>query len=295
MNYELLIYLKLLVMNILNFLNEKHKATTANAYFEEWLDFENFCNNLTINILEVDYKLLLTYVEHLKQRKLKAVSINRKLMVLEKIYSHLLPFQNNPTKGFRVKAEGRKPIQEPLEVADLQEILNNLPTENIYQKRNHLILSFIHYQALRCNEIKALEIQDIDFKNALLHVPKVGRNNSRNLELNALQIVEIQNYTYETRPQLLQSESTKLFITGGNADTLTNTLAKFQKQLKKQVLRLQNLAHWRSSIIVHWLEHQPLLEVQAKIGHRYASSTEQYKIHAVKNLQQHLHLHHPLR
>lgn len=282
-------------MNILNLLKEKYKTTTATSYFKSWKDFEIFCNTLTINILEIDYKLLLTYVEHLKERKHKAVSINRKLMILEKIYSHLLPTQNNPTKGFRVKSESRKPIQEPLEVADLQNVLNNLPTKKTYHKRNHLILSFIHFQALRCNEIEALEIQHIDLQNALLQVPKVGRNDSRNLELNALQIVEIQNYINETRSQLLQSKSSKLFLTGGNADTLTNSLAKFKKQLQKQLPRLQNLAHWRSSIIVHWLEHQPLLEVQAKLGHRYASSTEQYKIHAVKNLQQQLHLHHPLR
>ena len=85
------------------------------------------------------------------------------------------------------------------------------------------------------------------------------------------------------------------FITGGASKKLTNSLGKLKKQLQKKLPKLENLEHWRSSVIIHWLESQALLEVQQKLGHRFASSTEKYQIHAIKNLQKELLLHHPLQ
>jgi len=138
-------------------------------------------------------------------------------------------------------------------------------------------------------------MNDIDLKKAIIQVPLVARNNSRVLELTALQVVELQEYLKDARKELEQFKSHQLFITGGPSKDLNNSLSRLKKKVQEGFPKLQNLAHWRSSIIVHWLEHSPLLEVQKKLGHRYASSTERYKIHAVKNLQQQLSLHHPLQ
>ena len=246
-------------------------------------------------VQDVDYSLLLEYIEHLRRRKLKAKSINRKLLILEQIFRFLQPKKTNPVKGFRVKTEGHSPIAEPIKIEKLEALLNTFPSENPYQKRNHLILSLIHHQALRIGEIKALKINNIDLQKATIQIPLVARNNSRTLELTALQVIELQDYLNHTRKELEQFKSNQLFITGGTGKELNNSFVKLKKKLQKRLPKLQNLAHWRSSIIVHWLEHSPLLEVKEKLGHRYASSTERYKIHSVKNLQQQLGVHHPLQ
>jgi site-specific recombinase XerD len=282
-------------MNIQTYLQSLYKSSTAASYYLEWLDFESFVHQLNISVKDIDYQLLLDYVEALQKRNLKPVSINRKLLIIELVFKHLLPNQANPVKGFRVKHQGRKPILEPLEVIDLQSFLNNFSTESIYQKRNHLILGLIHYQALRVGEIKALEIKHLEIEKALINVPKVGRNKSRILQLTALQIVGIQDYLSSVRPQLLQYKTNQLFITGGASKRLNNSIMKLQKRVKKQLPKLQNLEHWRTSIIVHWLENSPLLEVQNRLGHCYPSSTERYKIHAVKSLREQLDVHHPLQ
>jgi integrase/recombinase XerD len=282
-------------MSIQKHLQSLYKSSTAASYYLEWLDFENFVNQLNISVKAIDYKLLLDYIEGLQKRNLKPVSINRKLLIIELVFKHLLPNKANPVKGFRVKNQGRKPILEPLEIANLQAILNDFRAESIYQKRSHLILGLIHYQALRSGEIKALEIQHLEIEKALINVPKVGRNKSRTLELTALQVVGLQQYLSVIRPQLLQYKTNRLFITGGASKRLDNSLMKLQKGVKKQLPKLQNLEHWRTSIIVHWLENSPLLEVQNRLGHCYPSSTERYKIHAVKSLREQLDVHHPLQ
>jgi site-specific recombinase XerD len=281
-------------MSIQSYLHRKHKAKTAQSYYQEWQDFERFIHQLNMSTKEVDYSLLLEYVEHLRRRKLKAKSINRKLLILEQIFDYLHPLYN-PVQGFRVKTEGNNPLAEPIEIEKLAKLLTSYPRENIYQKRNHLILSLIHYQALRVGEIKALKVNDIDLKKAEIQIPLAARNNSRILKLTALQIIELQDYLKHTREELLQFKSNQLFITGGVGKELNNSFLKLKKKVQKRLPKLQNFAHWRSSIIVNWLENSPLLEVKKKLGHRYASSTERYKIHAVKNLQQQLGVHHPLQ
>ncbi|OED47218.1 hypothetical protein AB832_00670 [Flavobacteriaceae bacterium (ex Bugula neritina AB1)] len=282
-------------MSIQIYLQSLYKSSTAKSYYLEWLDFESFVNHLNIHVKDIDYRLLLAYVEGLQKRNLKPVSINRKLLIIEQVFKHLLPNQANPVKGFRVKKQGKKPILEPLKIADLEDFLHAFNKATIYQKRNHLILGFIHYQALRVGEIKALEVEHLDLEKALISVPKVGRTKSRTLALTALQVVGLQNYLLNIRPQLLQYKTNQLFITGGQSKRLNNSIMKLQRQVKKQLPKLQNLEHWRTSIIVHWLENSPLLEVQNRLGHCYPSSTERYKIHAVKSLREQLDVHHPLQ
>jgi len=110
-------------------------------------------------------------------------------------------------------------------------------------------------------------MNDIDLKKAIIQVPLVARNNSRVLELTALQVVELQEYLKDARKELEQFKSHQLFITGGPSKDLNNSLSRLKKKVQEGFPKLQNLAHWRSSIIVHW----------------------------VKNLQQQLSLHHPLQ
>lgn len=282
-------------MNIKAYLESHYKVKTAQSYLREWKDFEGYLQDLNINVQAVDYTLILEYVSHLQSRHLKGKSINRKLLVIEHIYRNLLPDKVNPIKDLRVKTSGKIALLEPLEIEVLQQLLNKLANKTAYQKRNYLMLSLIHHQALRVGEIKALQLENIDLKKAEIYIPQAHRSNSRTLELTALQVIEMQDYINNIRPELLQCPSNQLFITGGSSQSLANTFKKLKDKLQKRLPRLQNLEHWRSSIIVYWLEHQPLLEVQQKLGHRYASSTERYKIHAIKDLQKELKTHHPLQ
>jgi len=94
-------------MSIENYLYSKYKVKTAQSYFREWQDFERFIEGLNLLIEAVDYPLLLEYVRHLRSRKLKGTSINRKLLIIEQVFSYLLP-NNNRLRGFRVKTEGRR-------------------------------------------------------------------------------------------------------------------------------------------------------------------------------------------
>ena len=214
--------------------------------------------------------------------------------MLEQSFDYLKVPANNPVQGLRVKKGTRRAIQEPLPIRALERLLKRQPSKQPFEQRNQVLLSLVHYQALSVGELGALRLEDVDLQNATLFVPSTGRNQSRELLLQALQIKQLDDYINLVRPQLLRLPSEKLLLTGGRGESLRGVIGHLNKQLKEQLSSLQNLTHWRSSIIVHWLESVPLLEVQQLVGHRYASSTERYQIHAIKTLQAALRKHHPL-
>lgn len=281
-------------MTILDYLEQEYQPKTARSYYKEWLLFLDYLRQQVLDYLGIKYPHILNYVQYLQGQNIKASSINRKLQVIEKVYTFVLEKQPNPVQGLRVKTGTRNSLQSPIDMDTLTEIVENLAQESAYQKRNYLMLSLIHYQALRAAELSYLTTSHINLKKATIFVPKVQRSNSRTLGLNALQIIALQSYLSNERKALLTYPTNQLFITGGSSKSLSNSLDKLKKKLQKQLPQLQNLAHWRSSVIIHWLEEQPLLQVQQRLGHRFASSTEKYQIHAIKNLQNALLIHHPL-
>ena len=281
-------------MSIKEYLESSYQAKTAASYLLEWEHFKMYLEGLNISLQGVTYLLILDYVRQLQNQGLKPVSINRKLVVIEAVYEGLGILANNPTRSFRVKRATRPAVQEPLKIEQLEDLLKKQPSNTPQQQRAKLILSLIHNQALRLSELQALELEHVDLEQAILEVPSIRRSNPRELLLEARQIKLLDAYIQESRPQLLRFETTQLILTGGSSSRLANVLQKLQRKLKKQLPELQNLEHWRSSIIVHWLSHEPLLEVQQKLGHRYASSTERYQLQAVESLQKSLKKYHPL-
>lgn len=281
-------------MNAKDYLSSIYKGRSAYLIYLEWLDFENYLKSVQRMPENTDYSLILDYVASLQERNQNPLSINRKLRTIEKVFGGLKLIEPNPVRGLRLKNAQDKPLPEPIDYELLSQYLSDFPTETPMQFRNKLVLSLIHHQALRASEIKKLTIKDVHINKAQIEVSSIFRSNYRVLEVTALQLLDLQVYLSEIRPKF--TPQTELLFPGFNGvGDCHNSLMSLKKQLQQNLPKLQNLEHWRSSIIVHWLENQSILEVQQKIGHRYPSSTERYKIHAIKSLQEELNLHHPLR
>jgi integrase/recombinase XerD len=280
-------------MNISNYLSSKYKSKTAKSYYAEWLDFEIYLTNQGRNASNSDYNLVLDYVARLQSKTLSPRTINRKLMIIEQVFEGLKLVEPNPVRALRLKNATEKPLPEPIPYSQLSQYLSEFQKDSLAQHRNYILLSLLHHQALCPAELSQLKINDIKLSSGELQVPSVLRNQPRRLDLLASQILDLQYYINKIRPQF-DNSTDLLFIPSGGAKSLNNSLMKLKSQLQKQLPKLQNLAHWRSSVIVHWLDSQSLLAVQKKLGHRYPSSTERYKIHVVKSLQEELNLHHPL-
>lgn len=127
------------------YLQEQYPAATASSYYREWQDFSSYIDQLHLSVHQVDYPLILAYVKSLQSRGLKAVSINRKLAVVETVFEGLAGKSNNPTRSFRVKSEAKPAVLEPIKLELLEQLLEDYPTNNLYQYRNQVVLSLVHH------------------------------------------------------------------------------------------------------------------------------------------------------
>ena len=277
-------------MNAKEYLESLYPSNTAAFYSRLWGYFEQYLQQLNIPVKEVDHVLILDYVSQLQSRNLSASYINKSIVAIEKVLEGMGLHLDNPVQGFRVKQAGEKPLQEPIKVKELEQVLDSWKSSNLVEIRAKVLLSLVHYQALSIREINVLEVGHINLDQAIIAVPNVGKSNSRALFLEAKQIRLLDQYL-----TLFPAQNNDYLIrTKSGTINRRGLYQRALKQAKKTLPNLKNWEHWRSSIIIHWLSQYSLLEVQERLGHRFASSTERYQLQSVESLQKALKKHHPL-
>ena len=127
------------------------------------------------------------------------------------------------------------------------------------------------YQGIHSGELDKLETKDIDLEAGKIYIQGTERSNERTLQLEANQLIPIQNYLQQIRPMLLQQidkETTRLLVNTGNCRNTKNTTSDLFRKLKKQYPYLTDRKQIRASVITNWLKKEHLREVQYKAGHK---------------------------
>ena len=154
------------------------------------------------------------------------------------------------------------------------------------KERNALILSIFINQGATTDEIRKIELDDIDFIKAKIKIRGGKKLNDRFIPLKATQIGLLMNYLQNIRPQLLEyqtTESKKLILSLPATIKTTrddnlfrwafNALIKQLKSIDKQFI---NFLQVRTSVITNWIKTEGLRKAQYMAGHRYISTTEKY-------------------
>ena len=121
------------------------------------------------------------------------------------------------------------------------------------------------YQAVTRDELKNLRPEHILLNKAKIIIPPVGKNNQRTLTLNALQIIELQNYTEIIRPKLLKQsnvKSDKLFFGSRHCEGIRGILPYLFKTLNQinKEYEIKNIKQIRKSVIRNKLKTMNLRE-----------------------------------
>jgi integrase/recombinase XerD len=263
--------------------------------FLDWLAEEQ------INYLEVSYSDILSYIKHLKEKGNRDTTINSILNTIRHFYNYLQKenkVQANPAEALTIRNISRRVPHDLLEWEELEQLYKDFKTVGIAGKRNKIILSLIIYQGITTGEITAIELKDVNLEEGKIYIPKVGRSNSRTMQLEAFQVLQIQKYITQVRPVILalaEKESEKLFISIGKGNRMSNSYIKFLKQIKKLNPKVKDFKQIRASIITHWLKNYNIRQVQYMTGHRYISSTEVYRTDTLESLQEMIEELHPLK
>jgi site-specific recombinase XerD len=152
------------------------------------------------------------------------------------------------------------------------------------------------WQGLGTTELSNLQVKDVKLREGKIYIAGSRRSNEREMKLEATQILDLMEYTLQTRNELLQltkKESEQLILSTGKGQNTHNLLTSLMKKLKALNSSVNSIKQIRTSVITHWLKNHNLREVQFMVGHRYVSSTEAYLINDLDDLQEDVSKYHP--
>lgn len=174
----------MLISNFSDYLSKEKKFSnnTVVAYVKDVDTFKNFCfeNHNLKNISKVPYSIIRDWIINLSEKKLSALTINRKISSLSKFYDFLIkiqeikssPLQNH--KRLKVQKKIIIPFSED-EVLRVIDVFSN----NFEGKRNLLIVDMLYSTGIRRDELINIKINDLQLNQNLIKV--LGKRNKERL------------------------------------------------------------------------------------------------------------------
>ncbi|HNW97518.1 MAG TPA: site-specific integrase [Bacteroidales bacterium] len=253
--------------------------------FEQWAIQENYTD-----IAHLNYNELLKYVQYLKSKKLSIQTVNIRVCSIRKYYDHLKEegiIEINPARHLHIKGQMQRITENPLTYTDLETLYNQY-AEYSKDKRNRLrslsMLGLIVWQGLHGGELGKIEVQHINLNNGTVYIPGTRRSNSRELKLEAKQIIVLNDYL-----NALPIDQTCLFV----ASRTSNIINWLLGELRGLNPVIRNVQHIRASVFLYWLKMYDKRQVQYMAGHRLINSIQHYEVQELDSLTDMLSKHHP--
>ncbi len=276
-------------------------------YFRQWAATENIHE-----LEEVCYQDAMMFMQWSSKHGASQKTIANYLNHIRKFYQFLISEQlvkENPVAHIKVQGIKRKVYHDILNVEELQKLYSEYPVtievnkamppqqNNILsRKRNKVILSLLIYQGLRVEEVAALNLQDLQLREGKITIHSQRRTAARTMKLESHQVYELMDYIHEIRKPFLavHGVNEKLFLQWKKGENFYGITQMMLTHLRKINSRIKNFDQIRASVITQWLKQYDLRKVQYLAGHKYVSSTEEYKANVIDELQDDITKFHPL-
>jgi len=288
--------------------NTVRQKSNYTGYFLAWLESERLPAG------EARYNDMLDFIGYCSLEGFSKKHVNTVLLSVRDYYRFLKSENEtiiNPAINLYIKGVVKKIPSNGINYPELETLYQSCRTETLRDKRNKAILGLLVYQGITTEELKQLEPGHLKLKEGKIYIPGNRRRNGRNLELKPFQILELQEYVTETRPEILNEitapkparkpdkiNKTKLenqlFMSTNGSGDLKSSLLHMFKDIQKVNSNIHNAQQIRQSTVTYWLKTMNLRQVQYMAGHKYVSSTERYKANNMEDLKKNLEKFHPL-
>lgn len=268
----------------------------------KWLEIEN------MEPEQISYQDLLGFMKYCSNKGTSQRTIQHYMNTVKHFYEHLEEegrIDTNPVLGVEVKGVKRKVLYHILQPHELHQLYNQYPGETQRDRRNKVMLGLLVYQGIRTEEMTRLTVKDIKLREGKIDVLGSRKNNSRLLQLESHQVMDMYDYILQVRPEIMKMEpkrksqskieTDQLFIgEGGNCYSLSNFMTQLMIKVRKINPSVQNAKQIRASVITKWVKQYNLRKAQYLAGHRYISSTESYLQNDMEGLKEEVQQFHPL-
>ena len=294
-------------------LSKGYSTATAATFNKDANNFLVWLEKESLEIENTSYNDITSYLQsfsniaqHTKGCYLRSVKQYFNYLIHQGIIT------DNPVAFIQLKGQKRRMLHDVLNRQELDNLYHRykLPDENckeknqnwfkaklIAYKRHKVILGFMLYQSLDTKDLKLLRVNDIKLREGKIFIPGTRRSNERALKLEALQIIDLMEYLYKTRNEILQltqKQTEQLFVSIGTSDRFHSIMKYLLRDLHTINPKVTSTQQLRTSVIVHWLKLYNLREVQYMAGHKYVSSTEQFLVNEMDEMIEDIEKYHPI-
>ncbi|MBL7737436.1 MAG: tyrosine-type recombinase/integrase [Chitinophagaceae bacterium] len=285
-------------MRLEKYLQQRYSAATARAYHR---DIEIYLANYA-GAADAKYGEVMDYIGRLRQRYSNPSTLKRVLASIKVYYDYLCAIEareDHPARSIRLKDQRTRDIQlqDLFTTQELDLLLDRQERYRNLDYRNRVLMSLLIYQGLHPQEIAALEVTDFNLHAAQVFIRATPKTNSRTLALKAGQILSLQEYMHQIRPQLLNDHTVDQLIIGLRGTPMcAEDITKHVKRSYAGIYapRKINAQTIRQSVIANLLKSgNDISAVQIFAGHKYPGSTQKYRQNEVKTLQAAVNKYHP--
>jgi integrase/recombinase XerD len=257
--------------------------------FLAWLNAEG------IDAALFTYNELLSFMGHCQRSGVTKRTAYGILCVIRHYCNYLIHEEkrtDNPAAGVFIRGLVRKLPANLLSMEELEELYKQYSIQLNVDRSKKIMFGLLVYQGLTVGELIRIEPRDIKLKDGKIKIPGTARTNERILDLNASQVIELQQYlNNKWKEGKLFTEGRRKSISEAN---INNRLKHMFSQLRQLNPKVINAKQIRSSVITHWLRKHHLRQVQYMAGHKYVSSTQRYQLNNLDDLKNELQQHHPM-
>ncbi len=263
---------------------------TRVAYLADIEEFNEFLHSRDrtsahMTLLDVNTDTMRAYLAHLHGRKLKKVSINRKISSLRAFYKYALRegwIKNNPAEAVQApKMEKYMPTF--LSVDETFALLEASGSNNTAAGlRDRAMLELFYSSGLRLGELAGLNKEDVNFNGALVKLRGKGKK-ERIVPVGAQALAAIDRYlsaTANVRKEFLtDSSGGALFLNSRGKRITTRSIARIvdAATIKSGIGRKISPHALRHSFATHLLSAgADLRSIQEMLGHESLSTTQKY-------------------
>ena len=271
-------------------------------HFNTWLVKEN------IPCGDISYADVLSFIQTFKVQGIKQKTQNTYTASIKKYLDHLVEqgvMSSNPAEHIKLQGTNQRNLYTILSVEELENLYYRYPSSHTYRykkiqeivaKQNKIITGLFVWQGLRTEDLGRITVADVKLREGKINIPGGRKTERRTLELRAHQVVDMMDFLYETRKEIMSrtKESQQLFIGVEGSSGIFSVMRSIIRQLKKQQPKLVSVKQIRASVITHWIKQYNLRKVQYMAGHRYISSTEKFKVNDIEGLQDEVNKYHPI-
>ena len=284
-------------MTFRQYLEQKRfAAATVDSYAVYIETFTGWLNSEELAPGAFTYNELLDFIRHLQGLGKSKKAIQYMLGIVRHYCNYLIvegQRDDNPAAGLYIKGIVRKLPGNLLPWADMEELYRAYSIQLNVHRASKVIVGLLIYQGLTTEEVTRLEAVHIHGKEGKIFIRGTKRSNERWLPLAAPQLIELQQYTQDSK-----LKTGPLLVTGRKKEisptNINNRIQHVLGQLRQLNPRVINAAQFRSSVITHWLRGNNLRQVQYMAGHKYVSSTQRYQLTTLEDLKSELQHHHPM-